>query len=348
VAGRPGEIQIDPLSAGAPIGSPVAFVVIPVESRMLLRAIEFEDRLVAGLLISSGPDQIFDYPPPTSGYPEVYQLADGSDDIILPIDLTPEATKIALAELKALNEKVKAFDDYYLGVDNDRENPPEYDEEGCEGIRYGYSRPFVHPGVLPDCASPWPRPSSFATYPPDELGRRDISCGRPTLDFMKAHFCPEPWGGPPGYHVPERDAIDPPVYDDEGNLCAQGGGLEAGPTHIGDCYWGLVETQYGDAANPLPNETRGDQARAFIFCLFGLSPDAVVDPWLNGYVWGCGPGQTRAANNVTYSGCLYAYDIDDPHYHRFFSAGPDGFPARLEEEFETTDEERTATDDIIP
>jgi prepilin-type N-terminal cleavage/methylation domain-containing protein len=349
VDGRPGEIQIDPLEPGAPAGSPVAMVVIPAGSRTLLRAIDFEGRLVAGLFISSGPDQVFSYTV-TPGYPEVYVSDPASDDIILPIDLTEEAIQIALPELKVLNDKVSAFDDRYLGVDNDGDNPPRFDEAGCDGIPYGFDVTFINPSPVADCSTV----SFGAIEPTPPSTSDDISCGKPTLDYMKANFCPQPWGisggCPPGYYSPARDEIGI-VTDTLGDVCP---GFDVvrpeRPTSyasIGTCYWGLVETQYGDAAAPDPNETDGDQARAFISCLFALGPEAVVDPWLNGYVWGCGASTTLDANGVVYGGCQYVYPVGDPHYRRFFSAGPDGMPALLEAQIETTPAEQAATDDII-
>ncbi|MBW2369618.1 MAG: type II secretion system protein [Deltaproteobacteria bacterium] len=343
--GRPGEIQIDPLSSGAPIGAPVAMVVIPAASRTLMDAIEFNGRRVAGLIISSGPDQVFDYTQ-TVGYPDVFELNTGSDDMIVAIDLTVEATHIALAELKALNEIANAFEDRYVGVDNDGDNPPIYDEAGCRGIPYGFN-PVPFGGVpvpFTDCDE-LTIPRTFTIFPPGT--NIDISCGSPTLDYMKAHFCPEPWGTaggcPPGYFIPDRPAV-PYVDDpnDPGNACpgtdrsAQTVDYARIPFTRGapaptDCHWGLVQTLYGDAVAPEPNETDSHQARAFIFCLFSLSPEAIVDPWLNGYVWGCGATQTRDADGTVYGGCQYIYPIGDPHYHRFFSAGPNGRPYLLEQ-----------------
>ena len=71
-----------------------------------------------------------------------------------------------------------------------------------------------------------------------------------------------------------------------------------------------------------PGETRADQARAFAFCLGGLSQNDIVDPWLNGYVWGCGEGNSYD--------CVNSYPDGDPRYHRFFSAGPDGIPGYVD------------------
>ena len=46
--------------------------------------------------------------------------------------------------------------------------------------------------------------------------------------------------------------------------------------------WGAVTTGW-TVANP---ETRQDCARGFIFSMYALAQSAMIDPWLNGYVWG--------------------------------------------------------------
>ncbi|RZB36040.1 MAG: hypothetical protein SRB2_02545 [Desulfobacteraceae bacterium Eth-SRB2] len=375
---RPPEIRIDELS---PPREGDAMVVIPVGTRTLIRAIEFEGRRVAGLIISSGPDQTFTYPAPEPidvdyGYsPMEYRPGSASDDIFMPIDLTAEATQIALAELKALNDKVAAFEDRYLGVDNDGDNPPRYDEAGCRGIPYGVDgQPITFPPGWDECSDLIVPPRPSESFPPRT--DRDINCGRPTLDYMKANFCGDPNAAGAncdisgGYYVPEVigfDSVPMPPTDPNfdplilGQLCVSARDpasadyarlpFDRGNPQPDDCHWGLVETRYGDGTTPQPNETDGDQARAFIFCLFNLSPDAIVDPWLNGYVWGCGIEETFDTNDPLnlpdHGGCQYVYPVDDSHFRRFFSAGPDGLPALLEAEIETTPEEQAATDDIV-
>ena len=139
--GRPGRILIDPLSAGAPAGAPDAMVDIPQADltatpptgKTLITGVMVNNRQVAGVLISSGPDNVFEYnndtPPPANAYPVPFVLDAGSDDIILPIDLTPQATQIAQTELKNLGKKVRAFDDRFIGKDNDGDEG--YDEDRC-------------------------------------------------------------------------------------------------------------------------------------------------------------------------------------------------------------------------
>lgn len=393
-ANRPGRILIDELSAGAPPGAPAAMVEIEEDTRTLIRAIEFEGQRVAGLLISYGPDAVPNYEI-TAGYPEVYRLEPGSDDIITPVDLKPEAVRIALSDLKLLNEKVKAFDDRYLGVNNNKEFeenqslPLLYDEDGCEGIPYVVNSDPVPPQLigtfenpLPNCdplnsylienpgqSDFYPQEDGYGPFPP--ATNLDINCGRKSLDFMKASFCPSPFGRSAckfGYILPELTFLD--VYrlgglDDDGqplppvacagNRSGQSPSYARIPFNINttpspdDCHWGLVETRYEQADE---NETDSDQARAFIFCLYNLNPDQIVDPWLNGYVWGCGSDVTydiRSSNRRQQPGCQYTYLLDSPRYHRFFSAGPNGFPLRLEIELGLVEEDsQEGSDDIVP
>lgn len=67
-----------------------------------------------------------------------------------------------------------------------------------------------------------------------------------------------------------------------------------------NCNWGSVTS--------VAPFTSNDRARAFIYCLYCLSNDDIVDPWLRGYVWGS----------------VATYAVSNPRYHKFFSAGPDG------------------------
>jgi prepilin-type N-terminal cleavage/methylation domain-containing protein len=333
--GRPGQIPIDPLTqyGGGPQADGSPAIVIAPDTRTLLRAIQFEGRVVAGVIISLGPDQTVGYTVAQGGGVETYTLLNGSDDIIMPIDLTKEATRMAQAELKVLNEKVVAFEDRYLGIDNDGNN--EYDDRGCVGIPYGINSPFIMPNPFTNC-NQLTIPGRFTVYPPGT--NIDINCGKPTLDYMKAHFCTS-FGAPncpPGYYLPalaDVPAIPNPVVPPGGNCPGTPRpGSPAGPavlgTGVNTCYWGLVRTQDG-VFDPTLNETDGDQARAFIHCLFNLRPEDVVDPWLNGYVWGCGAHLTYDATGNSYSGCTNTYPVNDPHYHRFFSAGPDGVPTTV-------------------
>lgn len=372
--GRPGQIIIDPISSGAPAGSPVAMAVIPqsdltvtprVEGKTLLQGIQLNGSLVAGILISSGPNNVFEYTQ-TPGYPETFVLNPAGDDIIMAIDLTPEATQIAQTELKKLGEKVRGFDDRFIGKNNNWNTT--YDEDGCTNVRYpgpGISTRIIgdrvyrlgFPNNIPDPNDPAalsPVCSTFpqlpgAGYMPDD--GRDYSCGVPTLDFMKANYCNISLGlgnCAQGYYVPNQlqrgydyiwhpdsdpddpnDPNDPHTPDDSHweeilmDCPAPGPYIGAdyfrlpmvrGNPQPNDCHWGLV----GDPSYIFPtgapnNELNNEQTRTFLLCVFNLSPDDIVDPWLNGYTWGCA---------IT-SGCATGYPQSNPRFHKYFSAGAD-------------------------
>lgn len=124
---------------------------------------------------------------------------------------------------------------------------------------------------------------------PPNPGTNDPNCGTVTLDYIKANQF-------------------------TGTLA---------PT---SCAWDSVVTN-----NPVfPQGDVGDDvARAFMYCHYGLADDAMVDPWLNGYVWGCGSGVSGATicgavtcENGGGTECLVANS--DARFHKFYSAGPDG------------------------
>ncbi len=353
--GRPGEILIDPLSTGAPAGSPTAMVVIPQADltatpptgKTLITGVQVNGRQVAAVLISSGPNNDFEYnidtPPPADAYPFPFVLDNGSDDIILPIDLTPQASRIALAELKKLGEKVRAFDDRYIGKDNDGYGG--YDEDGCNPIPYpGIPEPFDLTQVtlhsdgnyyIDSCNNLDIPPLLSDSFPPGT--DPDISCGMPTLDKLKANFCPYPWTNcPTGYYVPEvltvpivlsplPPSLPPPPPPEPTIQCSDTPRspqppdyarvqtpFERGNPQYDNCHWGLVGDPTLDT-----NELTNNQARAFIFCIYGLSPADIIDPWLNGYTWGCD----------TVNGCTTGFPDTPPdtdaRYHKFYSAGRD-------------------------
>ena len=235
--GRPGRILIDPLSA-APPGGPVLppamvdlpqadLTVTPPTGNTLITGILVNNKPVAGVLISSGPNGAFEYTqtPGTVGPPatlESFVLNPGSDDLILAIDLNTEATQIAQKELKKLGEKVRAFDDRSLGKDND--NDGSYDEDGCNPIAYpgaGISNVFIgdrvanlgtpaNPPNPNDPAALSPPCTHFPQYPAADylpIDGLDYNCGLPTLDFMKANFCDISLGlgnCAQGYYIPNQ------------------------------------------------------------------------------------------------------------------------------------------------
>ena len=94
---------------------------------------------VAGVVISLGPNQRPDFD--TSYFTHGDGYIDGvaptgntctvagtisteGDDILIPIDVSAEAVEIALEELKVLQDKVKAFDAFYEGINNGFDNRP--------------------------------------------------------------------------------------------------------------------------------------------------------------------------------------------------------------------------------
>lgn len=281
-------------------------------------------------MISSGPDNVFEYTQ-TAGYPEQFVLNTGSDDIILAIDLTPQATRIAQTELKKLGEKVRAFDDRTIGKDNDGDG--EYDEDGCYPVQYPESDPLNvrRPGVVGNHCAGCPVDFGYSAYLPiyinevDQEGNlEDYSCGVPTLDNMKTNY----WANdrPDGYYYPQINCSG--REPDETLVPPWGPWLPCpadttppdyyrvpmilGTPTAQDCHWGLVGDPTVD-----PNELTNDQARAALFCAYGMTPADIVDPWLNGYTWGCD----------TASGCTTGFPDTPPdtdaRYHKFYSAGPD-------------------------
>lgn len=318
---RPAEIRIDPLADGAPAGAPEAMITIAPDSRTLLDGLSWQGRRVAAILVSAGPDGVFAYTR-TPGYPETFALASGSDDIVVAIDLSGAAMESALADLEGLSSRVEALEDRFLGVDNNGNH--RVDEDGCGPI------PYPGAGVLDlqigSCAD-------FPYYPQGgylPVTTQDFSCFMPSLDYMKAHYCAFADGAcPTGYYFPALQEYEvlpvgmPPIptRHDCGTVPSDYLRIPfiRGNPQPDDCHWGLVATQWGAA--PAPGETDADQARAFVYCLFGLAPQEMVDPWLNGYVWGCGENH----------GCAVDYPDTDPRYHRFFSAGPDGVPGTADD-----------------
>ncbi len=367
VNGRVGEILIDPLSTppfSVSLGTvpevPEAMVTIeqadlsadPPTGRTLINGVQVNGRAVAGILISSGPNNVFEYnndtPPAADAYPVPFTLDADSDDIIMPIDLHLQATKIAQAELRKLGEKVRAFDDRYIGKNNDGDGF--YDENFCAANAYpgpGISITFRGATRASNIYDPYDTVASNkdadpdlvcqnypvypgATYLPND--GNDYSCGRPTLDYMQEEFCDTSIGSCDyGYYLPDEeqwdydyeritrleleDPDDPgsvvEVFDHWEETEEYCGRLEPdyyrvpmirGNPDFDDCHWGLVGDPDVD-----PSKLTNDQARAFIYCVYSLSPADIVDPWLNGYVWGSGE----------------TYADPDPRYQKFFSAGPD-------------------------
>ena len=82
--------------------------------------------------------------------------------------------------------------------------------------------------------------------------------------------------------------------------------------------WNKVETFRTMPSRP---EIMDETTRAFFYCFYNLPDNHMVDPWLSGYIWGCGNAVCQNINGEDRE-----YPMSDPRYHRFFSAGPDRTP----------------------
>ncbi len=151
---------------------------------------QLNSRKVAGVLISSGPDQILESTVDDIDDPSVCTL--GGDDIILPISLKDEAWDTVMEELVFLDKLVRIYDRVFAGVDNDQDNiyeappaPPApwtetrnvnlryfqlVDEDGCSDAEGGGS-------AWTGCIYEGLDPSDSTT-----LLTNDPNCGRATID----------------------------------------------------------------------------------------------------------------------------------------------------------------------
>lgn len=202
---------------------------------------------VAGIIISYGPNQQQDYTgPPGAVIPIPFNNA--GDDIIVPINVSKEATEIALEELKVLQDKVNAFDALYEGYNNDGDG--QIDEDGCVNIDTG-----AYTGCPP---APTTSLTDGTTF------NDDPNCGTATLDEME-------------------DSVTPAIG-----------------------YIDNLSTYCPANNNGVPGAGQAYEALKQIYTL-GDSFDS--DPWGNIYSWGF-PA---------------TYGTSNQRYHKFFSAGPDGF-----------------------
>jgi prepilin-type N-terminal cleavage/methylation domain-containing protein len=115
---------------------------------------------MAGYLLSLGGDQTLDATSNQAGTSPLTlsTLEDTAylqgDDLLLPINVNREATEIALDELRMLQEKVKAFDRAFAGVDNNGSGT--IDGSGCvpaDDYPAGMCPPTRTNAVDPNCGT---------------------------------------------------------------------------------------------------------------------------------------------------------------------------------------------------
>lgn len=123
-----------------------------------------DGKSVAGVIISSGPNQTFDVSVTGPGY------TTAGDDIVISIDVSQEAVEMALDDLKVLQAKVKAFDAIYEGVDNDGDDLVDCDDGNNDGL--------CDAAEVTGCAA------QFPGCPPTGM-TNDPNCGTATLDDIK-------------------------------------------------------------------------------------------------------------------------------------------------------------------
>ena len=97
-------------------------------SRTVITGIKVDDKKVAGVIISGGPNQTIESSNPDNSY------STAGDDIVLPISVAEQAFAIAMNDLEVLQAKAQAFDAIFAGINNNAlsENAPAVvDEDGC-------------------------------------------------------------------------------------------------------------------------------------------------------------------------------------------------------------------------
>ncbi len=100
------------------------------------------------------------------------------------------------------------------------------------------------------------------------------------------------------------------------------------------CNGGNCEDSFDQPTSVFTSDPLDDDGtvNSFIYCLYGLSDNYMVDPWLNLYIWGGGTDANPFDLNNTTS---------DKRYHKFFSRGPDLIT-------DTDDSQSAVDDDIVP
>ena len=112
-------------------GTPFRFYAVPTANNILdIDAYTVEGKSMAGALVSAGPDQKFSAAP--AGIMTAGDIDTTEDDIIVAINVTQEATEIALEELRVLQDKIRAVDALYEGIDNGGAATVDEDSPGCE------------------------------------------------------------------------------------------------------------------------------------------------------------------------------------------------------------------------
>jgi prepilin-type N-terminal cleavage/methylation domain-containing protein len=122
-------------------------------SRTDIVGLTVNGREVAGVIVSGGPDQTIDPSNMNSPY------ATTADDIVLGINLSEQALEVALNDLQVLQDKARAFDKIFAGIDNNSNKT--VDESDCVRVE--------------GC------PSSGTT--------NDPNCGSATLDNISTFMC---------------------------------------------------------------------------------------------------------------------------------------------------------------
>jgi len=138
----------------------VSITVTPPGSSLTIpdiNAYTVNGKPAAGVIISNGPNQTAEST--VSGPP--YTVNTAGDDIVVPIDVSQEAVEIALDQLKVLQDKVKALDAVYEGVDNNGAGG--IDETGCVAAE----------------------PKAGGTGCPPTSLTNDPNCGTATLDEIE-------------------------------------------------------------------------------------------------------------------------------------------------------------------
>ena len=92
-------------------------------SRTDITGMTVDNRKVAGVIISGGPDQTIEAANTASPY------ATAGDDMVLPISVNEQALAIAMSDLEVLQNKVQALDKMFAGIDNNAGGG--VDESGC-------------------------------------------------------------------------------------------------------------------------------------------------------------------------------------------------------------------------